>query len=121
LNNEANRKDDQISPEVNALIIKLKDKALTKLNGTVEEIRRASAELNGIYGLYEGKLEQGSEKGKQDFHFLIATDTAQGLTTAQIVQSFLQEKGFIVEIPPIRKLSTASTEDFTHGITELSK
>lgn len=121
LNKEANCQDDQISPEVNALIIKLKEKAITKLNGTVEEIRKASAELNGIYGLYEGKLEQGTEKGKQDFHFLIATDTTQGLTTAQIVQSFLQKKGFIVEIPPIGKLSTASTEDFTHGITELIK
>lgn len=121
LYNEANRKDDEISPEAKALIIKLKEKAITKLNGTVEEIRRASAELNGIYGLYEGKLEKGAEQGKQDFHFLIATDTTQGLTTTQIVQSFLQQKGFIVEIPPIGKLSTTSTEDFTQGITELIK
>lgn len=121
LNNEANRKGDEISPEVKSLITKLKEKAVVKLNGTVEEIRKASAELNGIYGLYESNLEQGTERGKQDFHFLIATDTTQGISTAQIVQSFLNKKGFIVEIPHLEKLSTTSTHDFTHGVTELIK
>lgn len=121
LNSEANCKDGKISPEVNSLILKLKEKADIKLNGTVEEVRKASAELNGIYGLYKGKLEEGTERGKQDLHFLIATDTAQGQVTAQIVQSFLEKKGFIVGIPPLAKLSTTSTEDFTHGVTELIK
>jgi putative CRISPR-associated protein (TIGR02619 family) len=121
LTNEANRKDENISSEVKSLILKLKEKADIKLNGTVEEVRKASAELNGIYGLYEGKLEQGTEKGKQDLHFLIATDTAQGQLTAQIVQSFLEKKGFIVGIPHLEKLSTVSTENFTNGVTELIK
>ncbi|HBY78001.1 MAG TPA: CRISPR-associated protein, partial [Cyanobacteria bacterium UBA11148] len=121
LNNEANCKDDQISSEVEGIITKLKEKASAKLKGTDAEIRKASAELNGVYGLYKGNLKQGTEKGKQDLHFLIATDTTQGQATAQIVQSFLQDKGFIVEIPPLEKLSTASTDNFTHGITELIK
>ena len=121
LNNEANCKDDQISSNVKDIIIKLKKKAIAKLKGSVEEVRQASAELNGIYGLYEGKLEKGIEKGKQDIHFLVSTDTTQGQVSAEIVKDFLQEKGFIVEIPHLEKLSTFSTEHFTHGITELIK
>lgn len=115
LYNEANCKDNKISPEVKALIIKLKEKAIAKLNGEVEAIRKASAELNGIYGLYQERLEQGSG----DMHWLIATDTAQGKETAKIVESFLQSKGLTAQVYIPKGFSTASTGCFSDGIDEL--
>lgn len=99
------------------IIQTLESRAKEKLKGEVNQIRAASAELNGIYGLYQEQLEQG----KQDMHFLIATDTAQGQGTANVVKSFLQQKGLVAEIYTPEGLSTASTESFSHGIDEIIK
>lgn len=98
------------------IIQTLESRAKEKLKGEVNQIRAASAEINGIYGLYQEQLEQG----KQDMHFLIATDTAQGQGTANVV-SFLQQKGLVAEIYTPEGLSTASTESFSHGIDEILK
>lgn len=115
LSKAANFTLGQTPPEVKDIIEKLKMKANDKLQQGVKEIRRASAELNGIYGLYQEQLEQG----KQDIHFLIATDTAQGQATANVVQTFLQTQGLNVNIYTPPGLSTASTESFSLGIDSL--
>ncbi|MGL5062842.1 MAG: putative CRISPR-associated protein [Microcoleus sp.] len=87
------------------------------LNDDIDEIRGASAELNGIYGLYCDGLSQG----KQDIHWLITTDTAQGQVSAEIIRDFLRENHLVVDIHTPKDLSTASTENFTNGIDELLK
>jgi putative CRISPR-associated protein (TIGR02619 family) len=123
----ANYSDKEVNyyEDVLAIIETLKDRAIQKLysdperkiiNDDVDAIRGASAELNGIYGLYQEQLDQGN----QDIHWLIATDTAQGRVTAEIVESFLKNQGLInasTYIPP--ELTTASSHSFSQGIAKL--
>ncbi|MDY6804591.1 MAG: CRISPR-associated protein [Cyanobacteriota bacterium] len=117
LRDSANLTLEKTPPEAKAILESLKERALEKLKeGTVGKIRSASAELNGIYGIYEENLQAG----KQDVHLLIATDTAQGEGTANIVGDFLKSHGIAnVQIWKPKGLSTASTEVFTNGIDEL--
>lgn len=106
--------------DVVTIIEELKSRSEKKLSADdteLQEIREASAELNGIYGLYQEQLQQG----KSDMHWLIATDTAQGQVTAELVKSFLQKNGLIADIYTPKELCTASTESFTNGIDELLK
>ena len=79
--------------------------------------RRISAELNGIYGIYGGRLPQNSP----DLHYLICTDTAQGQITGKLIEEFLESQGFNVEIVTPSQLSTKDTEDFAAGTKELIK
>ncbi|QUS62533.1 hypothetical protein [Synechocystis sp. PCC 7338] len=117
LSNTANLNQTDISPEIQTIIATLQQRAIAKLNnGKIAEIRRASAELNGIYGIYDNQLSQG----RQDIHYLIATDTYQGQITAQIIADFLREQGIgniAIFVPP--GLSTATTMDFSLGIDTL--
>jgi putative CRISPR-associated protein (TIGR02619 family) len=116
--NDTSEKVQQYHPDVLTIISTLKNIAEEKLYGddsSLEQIREASAELNGIYGLYDDQLEQG----KPDMHWLIATDTAQGQITAQIVQEFLEAQGLVSQIYTPEKFSTASTNSFTSGIDKL--
>ena len=108
--------------DIEEIIQKLKQRAENKLEkANTIEIKEASAELNGIYGLYEDQLEDG----KLDHHLLITTDTAQGQVTADIVKKFLlkqkKEKRLSLEIEVYtpEKLSTANTKSFNKGIDDL--
>ncbi|WP_414529051.1 putative CRISPR-associated protein [Nodularia chucula] len=82
---------DKHHEDVATIIQTLKERAEEKLNGDIDDIREASAELNGIYGLYD----QDIERGKSDTHLLITTDTAQGLITAELIETFLKNKGLL--------------------------
>ncbi len=117
--NLSKKEIEEKHPGVDDIIKALQERAIAKLKkGDVASIRRASAELNGIYGLYENQLSQA----KQDVHWLIPTDTAQGKTTAEIVQSFLQdsERGLNVSIyDESPGISTASTSIFSDGMDTL--
>lgn len=94
---------------------KLSNKKKLPNEKNIEQVREISAELNGIYGLYEGKLENG----KLDTHWLITTDTAQGQETAKLIQKFLNRKVNFVQIYTPDKLSTFNTQNFTQGIDDL--
>jgi len=102
--------------DVADIIQELKERAEEKLNSNdIDEIREASAELNGIYGLYQDQINQG----EQDIHWLIASDTDQDKITAEILQSFLGQKGLNISIYTPPGFSTGSNEAFTQGIDEL--
>jgi len=104
--------------DVADIIDVLQERAQAKLDSAnIRAIRLASAELNGIYGLYKGNLQLGRDN--RDNHYLIATDTCQGIATAKIVESFLQKQGLIASVYAPPKLSTASTEKFSEGIDNL--
>ncbi|RAM51043.1 MAG: CRISPR-associated protein [Hapalosiphonaceae cyanobacterium JJU2] len=119
INITANFSQEQINhsfPEALGIIEELKQRAEQKLDeGNTLEIREASAELNGIYGLYQEQLSNG----KLDYHCLITTDTYQGIITAEIIKDFLQTKVNVVEIYKPDNLSTANSSDFTKGIDNL--
>jgi len=116
LRDTANSTLENIPKEVQKIIETLKYRGIQKLaQSSTTEIRAASAELNGIYGLYQERLEQGS----RDMHWLIATDTAQGQETAKIVESFLKTKNLTAQVYTPKGLSTASTRCFSDGIDDL--
>ncbi len=117
LRDTANFNEKETPKNVKDIIATLQQRADTQLSSAkIPQIRRASAELNGIYGIYQEDLSQG----KEDFHFLIATDTIQGKTTAQIVEAFLRKQGLTnTSIYAPSGLSTASTEAFSSGIDAL--
>jgi putative CRISPR-associated protein (TIGR02619 family) len=112
----------QYHEDVSQIIEELKQRAEEKLyshDTDVEQIREASAELNGIYGLYDLYNEQ-LEQGISDTHLLVTTDTAQGRITAELVESFLKTKGLNNTSICIQSgLSTASSNTFVEGIAKL--
>jgi putative CRISPR-associated protein (TIGR02619 family) len=110
----ANKKSEQLSVEEDTQLSELSQRATNKLSaGKLEDARKASAELNGIYGIYQNDISQG----KSDIHFLITTDTAQGQATANIISKYLAVKGVVnVNIFSPSGLSTATTQDFSGGI-----
>ena len=98
------------------IIEDLKIRAENQLNGDIEDFRKASAELNGIYGLYNNKIE----KAKSDHHCLIYTDTAQGRYCAMMLEKFLKSKGINnIEMLYSENFSTNSNEQFMQGIANL--
>jgi putative CRISPR-associated protein (TIGR02619 family) len=118
LQDTANRTQEEIksNPNVAGIIQDLKQRAKNQLDeANPIEIRETSAELNGIYGLYDDQLEQG----RLDHHVLITTDTAQGQVTANIVEEFLRNKKISVEVYTPEKLSTANNKNFNQGIDDL--
>ena len=116
LRDSANHKMDDLPPEAKAVIDTLADRALDKLLEDDTQInRRISAELNGIYGIYNGRLPQNSP----DQHHLICTDTAQGQKTGELIRDFLADQGLNAYIVTPKELSTKDTAAFTAGIKEL--
>ncbi|ACK73895.1 CRISPR-associated protein, APE2256 family (plasmid) [Gloeothece citriformis PCC 7424] len=116
LSNHANLTWDNLPNSVKEIIEELKFRASEQLKqNNLKKIRQASAELNGVFGIYDNDLTTG----KVDLHYLIATDTAQGQATAEIVQAFLLQRGLSVNIYTPSGLSTANTSAFSEGIDQL--
>jgi len=122
----ANYPESEIPKDVDSIIQKLTQRAKEKLyrdpegkviNPDGDKVKQASAELNGIYGLYQDNLSQG----QKDIHWLITTDTEQGQVSAEIVRDFLRDNQLDAHIYTPHELSTASTEKFANGIDELLK
>ncbi|MDY6782167.1 MAG: putative CRISPR-associated protein [Cyanobacteriota bacterium] len=102
--------------DISDIIETLQERAVEKLDGEIQEIREASAELNGIYGLYKEQLSQGS----QDIHWLIASDTAQSQVTAEMLQKFMKKQSLtLTHIYKPEGFSARNTEIFTNGIDNL--
>jgi len=98
------------------IIETLRERASQELKqSNVDKIRLISAELNCLYAVYKNQLAAG----EQDKHYLIATDTYQCQTTAEVVHDFLRQQGLSVEIYTPPGLSTTSTETFASGIDDL--
>ena len=111
----ANFQQEDLTPDMNTVIETLANRALAELQkNDVKTNRLISAELNGIYGIYEGKLPKNSP----DQHVLICTDTAQGQRTGKLIKDFL-ESHFNVEIVTPRQLSAENTTLFATGTKDL--
>ena len=96
--------------------LKQKQQEFTQAN--VDIIRKSSAELNGIFAIYEGIITPNDYA--RDIHILIATDTAVGKACAQFTEDFLRSRGMKnVQIIIPKKLSMISLEDFEEGIKNL--
>lgn len=114
LNQAANER--QLSGDLAHMADKLAARATDRLRQSdVASRRRISAELNGLYGIYEGDLSAG----KADMHYLIATDTALGRKAADVICAFLQENGLSVDVYVPDDLSTATPAAFSKGMKQL--
>lgn len=119
LQQTANYTDNEIQddPTIKEIISELKERAEQELSSNnTDKIRQSSAELNGIYGLYNEPIEQGIP----DMHLLVTTDTAQGRVSAEVVESFLKSKGLTnISTHAQPGLSTASSDIFVEGMAKL--
>lgn len=112
----ANLQENQYTTAIFGLIDYIKETLRTKLQDAREaDLKRLSAELNGILGIYEGVFPEKN----QDMHVLIATDTYQGKITAEIISNFLQSKGFQSIIYTPKKLTTEKKNNFINGVKDL--
>ena len=115
LNQHSN--DRELPDEVAGKVEELTHRAVERLEtGSVQDRRRLSAELNGLYGLYDNQLNAAG-----DVHILVATDTALGRKAAQTVENFLRTTAGVsnVQLVTPRGLNTANVTSFSQGIKEL--
>ena len=77
-------------------------------NGTADE-------LNKIDGLIAAKLDEA----KQNTHYLIHTDTYQGVKAAELIQSWGNHSGIRMTPVKIDDLKTRSVEEFRLGVNNL--
>ncbi len=99
---------------IDSLIEELKED-LSKITDE-RELRKKSAELNGILGFYRSIKE---DKPQNDLHLLICTDTYQSKKVAEVLSDFLNRRGFSTEIIVVPSLTTGSNEGFELGTLEL--
>lgn len=101
-----------LSPEDEEIVEELATRVEgTLASGDIGLIRRKSAELNGLYALYEDQIE----RAKQDVHILVATDTALGRRCAALVEAHLRQLGVgVFDYVPDR-LTAANTVAFEAG------
>lgn len=109
----ANKSDAEIPPEAEDCIRRYLDIGVLRLAGPdTAEIRKASAEINTLYGFYGGQFNAHA----QDVHFLFHTDTYQGELVAQKLADRLRELGFNASTEKIAHLRTDKLENFQHGL-----
>lgn len=92
-----------------------KEAARKLRRNNVHDNRILSAELNGLYGIYDEQLAQG----RKDMHYIITTDTVLGRLAAEEVKTYLNERGLNANIyfPPHFASDTPQT--FSQGIKTL--
>nr|WP_290666870.1 putative CRISPR-associated protein [Ardenticatena sp.] len=110
--------DQELPAELAGEVEELSEKILKDLvDANIQERRRLSAELNGIYGLFpDGQLPT------RDSHLLIATDTELGTTAAKILKNFLRRNGVQdVQILSPEGLQSKDEIQFRRAIRDLFK
>lgn len=83
----------------------------------LDEVRRLSAELNGLITYYHGDLKHTS--GRPDQHILLATDTYFGRRTGEVIKEWLEHRGFSVQVWIPKGLATRDRDDFRHAAADL--
>ena len=116
LRDAANLQEYQLQPETQHVLDTLGRRAMNALGkDDVARHRRISADLNGIYGVYDGQLPHDSH----DIHYLVCTDTAQGRATGLLLEDFLRRRGLQANVLIPTELSTHDTKCFSTGIKAL--
>lgn len=121
LRDTANAQERELTKQQQSAIDGIAEEVAERLvRASPEEIRRMSAELNGVFAYYGQEAFSALPAG--DYHVLIATDTYQGQKTAFLVRDCLKRLGAgAVEIIAPAGLSTRECLGFTKGINELIK
>lgn len=110
------KEEDALSSKAQKILTILVQRASEALGEkNVSQNRRISAELNGIYGIYNNQLD----KARQDMHYLICTDTVQGKAAADLIVKFFHTNDVYPQKYVPDNLSTQDTKSFSTGIKNL--
>lgn len=110
----ANKRD--LDEAERSLVSKRAADAAAAIEASDAAARDRSAELNGLLGFYEGRAADLP----RDMHCLVATDTAQGRATAEIIETFLRARGARhVEIVAPPGFSTGDATGYANGVRAL--
>lgn len=85
------------------------------LAADLDLVKILSAELNSLLS-----WQSNRSSDSQDMHVLLATDTALGQATAEIIQQWLISQGNTVTITSASGLNTASLQSFRESLSELT-
>lgn len=80
--------------------------------GSVSDVRKASAELNGLLGFYDNQLD----RAQGDVHILLRSDTVQGEAVAEMLREYLAGNKVNVSVQSFDDLRTDTVRDFESGL-----
>ena len=118
LRDNANKKESEYTTDELKKIdelIKIKLDALT--TASPKEVQKLSAELNGFISFYGNGSEL--DKARQNIHYLIHTDTYQGVKAVELIKSWGTINGINMQPVKINDLNTMSIEEFRLGVNNL--
>ncbi len=116
LTERANARDNELSIADQNRIREHQAKRVDELErGDLNRVRRLSAELNGILGLYGGQVPADSK----DHHVLLHTDTFQGRIVAEVLRDWLDGRGLSAACECAAGLTTKTVHDFSAGISSV--
>lgn len=120
LNVNANKRKSEYNQEEHARLDKIvNDKREKLLAADPEEVKRFSAELNGFVTFYDNGRGLNKAAYSQNMHYLIHTDTYQGLITAGLIRDWGAAHNIKMQTVLINDLNTKSLEEFKLGINNL--
>ncbi len=100
----------QIDSHINNIQAKLTEMTLT-------EVKKISAELNGILTYYQDQIP--TLKGTPDTHFILVSDTYQGVKVGEIIANWLTSNQLLAEVIKIADLATNNRDNFRLAMSEL--
>ncbi len=113
----ANASEPILGSEGELLDQHLKKRREQVLRLSPKEAARLSAEINGLFHIYQGDFS----RGQKDIYILLATDTWFGKETARMVDAWLRSQRIVnVQVwDDIAGLRTDNLENFHCAVTEL--
>lgn len=118
-NTNTSRWDDIDASASHKLQCHLTKREQQLLSAPDDEVRKLSAELNGLLAWQQDNLTQASHR--QNEYWLIATDTVLGKATAQMIKSWLEQRGHQTQVISASGLKTKSLIDFRHALSALTE
>ncbi|ABG03235.1 CRISPR-associated protein APE2256 [Rubrobacter xylanophilus DSM 9941] len=118
INRLANHKEDELTPEERERLDRhIEERWQLLVDASLEQVKRMSAELNGLINYYGGNLTP--RPGRPDEHILLTSDTYLGRRVGDVLKEWLEERGFNVQVWCPGGLATKSREDFRRAMAEL--
>lgn len=116
LRRTTNDRGEELAPEDKKVLdARIEECARRLEEGSLQEARDLSAELNGLLGFYEDQLL----RGKDDELFFVHTDTYQGECVAELLRAWGAHRGLKASTFRVSALNTKRLEDFHEGMGHL--
>lgn len=118
INEHANKKEKDLEPQKEEILRNHIKQVRQKLfESKLEEITKISAELHAILRFYEFHMADA----KNDFHYLLTTDTFLGRQTGRIIKEWLSQYVSSVQILDQTNLQTNNLTLFQWAMADLVK